>query len=153
MLPAWHAPSVSSTTLPLNKHAVNLCACGRVMVCFLPPHMTEHPFGSQPRPNHYSCRMVWIHFFPLFDSSHTEENKGARSARYERAAPNTNMCIAFLLSEEAKYNHSISSQQPTAHHKMASYPLLHIRNGQGSFNPPPKTRISSHISRLLLSPS
>ena len=43
--------------------------------------------------------------------------------------------FAFLLSEEAKCNHSISSQSPSTHHKMASYLLLHIRNGQDSFNP------------------
>ena len=49
-----------------------------------------------------------------------------------------------MLSEEAKYNHSISSQQPSAHHKMASYPLLQTRNGQHSFTslPPPASENS-----------
>ena len=60
-----------------------------------------------------------------------------RTVRHAAPNANTHLHILFasMLYEEAKYNHSISSQQPTAHHKMASYPLLHIRNGQDSFNP------------------
>ena len=76
----------------------------------------------------------------MLNKPHGRE-QGRRFRMVWRAAPNTNMYrhvqFSFLFSEEAKYNHSISSQQPTAHHKMASYPLLHMRNGQDSSPPPP----------------
>lgn len=51
------------------------------------------------------------------ETSRTEAKKGARSIRYGRAASSTNtemhIYFAFLLSEEAMYIHSISSQKPT----------------------------------------